>query len=150
MKHFTKTQRAYLAGFFDGEGTFSIIRRPDKRSPTGYSYQPYAEVTSTNEEIIKWLNGFVGKGFTFYRPKKGNANDAFVQHVTGMETIIGFISLLYPYLRLKKEVANKVRQFCKSRQAKIKVAKEHRHITDKELKIFDEIRVLNKRGRTNL
>ncbi|MFA5154460.1 MAG: LAGLIDADG family homing endonuclease [Clostridia bacterium] len=147
MKNFTKTQRAYLAGFFDGEGTFSIIRRPDKRSPAGYGYQPYIEVTSTNEEIIKWLTGFIGKGFTFYRPKKGNANNAFTQHITSMETIVEFISILYPYLRLKKAVANKVRQFCKSRQKTSILSREKRGFTDKELKIFDEIRALNKRGR---
>lgn len=147
MKHLTKTQRAYLAGFFDGEGSFTICRRPEKRSPVGYSYQPYVEVTSTNEEIIRWLYGFIGKGFVMWRPRKANANNAFSLHITGLETIIEFISLLYPYLRLKKAVASKVRQFCKSRQKTSILSREKRGFTKKELKIFDEIRALNKRGR---
>jgi hypothetical protein len=147
MKHFTKTQRAYLAGFFDGEGSFSIIKRLEKRSPAGYSYQPYIEIASTNEEIIRWLNNLIGKGFTFWRPRKGNAKDAFAQHITGLETIIEFISILYPYLRLKKAVANKVRQFCKSRLITSKLSREKRGFNEKELKIFGEIRTLNKRGR---
>jgi len=147
MKHFTKTQRAYLAGFFDGEGSFSIIRRLDKRSPAGYGYQPYVEVGSTNEAIIKWLHTFIGKGFTFWRPRKENAKDAFSLQITGMETIIDFISTLYPYLRLKKEVAGKVRQFCKSRLITSKLSREKRGFNKKELKIFGEIRALNKRGR---
>ena len=149
MKHFTKTQRAYLAGFFDGEGTFSIIRRPEKRSPIGYSYQPYIEIASTNEEIIRWLNNFIGKGFTFWRPRNGNAKDAFAQHITGMKTIIEFISILYPYLRLKKEVAKQVKIFCISRLKTSKLSREKRGFTENELKIFNKVRFLNKRGRNS-
>lgn len=143
----TTTQRAYLAGYFDGEGTFSITKRPEKRSPIGFSYQPYCSVASVNSEVIEFLQQLVGKGFRVYRPRDGNANDAYEWQLTGIESIIDFINQLIPYLVLKKKVALKLKEFCLSRNGKMKLPRNKRGFTKKELRIFNEIRFLNKRGR---
>lgn len=143
----SNTQNAYLAGFFDGEGTFSLQKRPDKRSPIGYTLQPYVEVASTNKEIIVWLHKKIGKGFTFWRPRNKNAKDAYALHITGMETIIPFIDNLYPYLIVKKQVAKELKKFCLSRRGKMQLPLKKRGLTSKEIEMFNQIRKLNKRGR---
>ena len=53
MNKLSETDKAYLAGFYDGEGSFEV----NKRWHTGneYRYVGYSmtrEVASTNEEIL--------------------------------------------------------------------------------------------------
>lgn len=137
----------YIAGFFDGEGSFSIIRRKESRSGVGFSLQPYVEVANTNEKVIRILARDIGKGFTFWRPRNGNAKDAFALHITGIDSILSFIERLLPHLIVKKPVALTLKQFCLSRRGKMKLPRKKRAFTPREIRLFERIRELNKRGR---
>ena len=143
----TEKEKAYLAGYFDGEGTFSITKRRSKKAKLGFDLQPFISVTSTKRAIIDYLCKKIGKGFAYWTPRKGNANDAFAFHLTGTKSIIWFIEQLEKDLVLKKKIAQKLKEYCLLRKDKMRLPREKRGYTEKELKILDEIRLLNKRGK---
>ncbi len=144
---FTEVEKAYLAGFFDGEGTFSIARHPQGKSPQGFNLQPFISVTSTNKQIIEHLSNKIGRGFSFWTPGRGNGKDAYILQITGTKTIIQFIDLLLPYLVLKKEIGQKLRQYCLLRKDIMRLPCKQRGYKSKHLELLNEIRLLNKRGR---
>ena len=138
-------QSAYLAGLFDGEGTFSVFKR---KKGKWIFYQPYLEIGMTHKPTLEWVSKQTGKGFIFdgHKPHKKH-KQAYKLNITGIDTIIKFIDYLFPYLITKKNVADCVRKFCLSRQGKMRLPVNKRGITEKELDLFTQIRLLNKRGR---
>ncbi len=144
---FTKVEKAYLAGFFDGEGTFSISKHQQRKSPQGFNLQPFASVCSTDKKIIEHLSNKIGKGFSFWTPGRGNGKDAYILMITGTKTIIWFIDLLLPYLVLKKNVALKLKEYCFLRKDVMKLPCKQRGYNEEQMQLFSEIRLLNKKGR---
>lgn len=148
MKKLSNNTCAYLAGFWDGEGTFSITKRPSKKSPCGYEYQPFAEAATTNEKISVWLQSTLGVGFRFFTPRNNpNARGAYAFMITGTQKVIEFIDLLLPYLIIKKKVALELRKYCVSRLEKMKLPTKKRFVTKEEIIFFNQIRLLNHRGK---
>lgn len=144
------TIAAYLAGLMDGEGTFSIARRPTKKSRLGYGLQPYIEVGSTDQALIEWVRGHMPvASYGVYRPrsKNDNARDCFCLQVTGMQKIIDFCIELAPYLVLKRPHALVLMEYCRSRLVTFRKGRFEREFTEHELELFQELRRLNWRGR---
>jgi hypothetical protein len=148
MGNLKETDKAYIAGYFDGEGTFSIGRQTDTRSPNGFTLQPYCSVASTSPIVIELLDKQIeGTHRRFTMRGRNNSKDIFQIQISGTEKIINFIKIVSPYLHLKKIVADKLLIYCQSRLGKMKLPKNERKYTEKELSLFNEIRQLNKRGR---
>lgn len=62
MDGVTQMDLSYLAGFMDGEGSFSIVRSKRSGNLSGFRYSAYCEVTNTNLDVINWVcNTFGGK-----------------------------------------------------------------------------------------
>jgi len=91
--HPSKTDLAYLAGFFDGEGCITI----DKL------YNMRCEVGNTNEWIIKFFQFyFSGSG---YRARRKIETTVFwVWYVRGKDAT-KFLKMILPYLKLKRTEA---------------------------------------------
>jgi hypothetical protein len=53
----TETEKAYLAGFIDGEGSIGIY--PDYRSSR--NYRLVLTVSNTNKDVIDWIANIVGE-----------------------------------------------------------------------------------------
>ena len=98
-------EKAYIAGFLDGDG--SIMAQLVKRKDYKLGYQIRTSVVfyqkSTHQDFLLWLKEQLGYGYTRMR------NDGM-----GEYTIVGFreveyvLTLLYPFLRLKKQIAKDV------------------------------------------
>ena len=69
------TDKAYLAGLFDGEACFSIKQRMKKRGPKLKSYPTWdirIEINMTDQSIIRWVYEVLGCGsFSKKPPGKG-------------------------------------------------------------------------------
>lgn len=55
MNNVTQMDFSYLAGFMDGEGSFSIVRQKRSESLSGFRYSAYCEVGNTNLDVIEWV-----------------------------------------------------------------------------------------------
>jgi hypothetical protein len=76
------TDRAYIAGLFDGEGSIYFkrgIERKKKHKGKGYrtsmSQRISMEVTMTDESVIRWMHEVLGCGTVNKKPRKGLRKD---------------------------------------------------------------------------
>jgi len=118
---------AYLAGFIDGEGSFSItktyskqikpyskkVKEEDKVTVRYVCYKLDVSVTNTNKEVMDWI------AFTFggkvYSGGNANRNPKYkprhTWHVSNREACRALITSILPYLIVKKEQAKVALEF---------------------------------------
>jgi hypothetical protein len=69
------TDKAYIAGLFDGEACFYIKQRMKKRKPSLKAYPTWdirIEINMTDQSIIRWVHEVLGCGtFSKKPPGKG-------------------------------------------------------------------------------
>lgn len=97
------SEKAYIAGFFDGEGCFQIIRqrRKDRSSPT---YQAIVTVSHTNYEVLEWLKEKYGGKIGYYPCSRGlGVIPVYRWALTGKKNTQPFVKDIQPFLRLKKD-----------------------------------------------
>jgi len=59
----TETERAYIAGLFDGEGSVDYAQRWEKRTKGKYKvWRIHCEISMTDEPVIRWLHEVLGVG----------------------------------------------------------------------------------------
>src|SRR5262252_6131202 len=94
-----ETERAYLAGFIDGEGCFSSGLKH------GSYCRPKIGITQLDPTYLLWLRDELGFGnINYVRGSAGpNIHTRFIVNRPGHIKII--IRLVYPYLRQKKPQA---------------------------------------------
>ena len=62
----TETEKAYIAGIIDGEGSIMLQKFHSNEYPS-----PCISISSTTLELLKWIKSVVGKG-TIIRKKNYN------------------------------------------------------------------------------
>ena len=77
-----ETDRAYIAGLFDGEGSIYFAKRPEKKKKhngEGYrvsnSQRISMEITMTDQSVIRWVHETLGCGTVVKKPRKGLRKD---------------------------------------------------------------------------
>ncbi len=103
-----EAQKAYIAGFLDGDGCvmFQFIRRKDYV----YGFQVRASIVFYQKEKhiahLEWLKGLLGPGYIRQR------NDGMAEYtIVGIHLVMEILNMLQPYLRLKRahvDVAKKI------------------------------------------
>lgn len=140
----TSEERAYIAGFWDGEGSFTLAR---KRKKDWFYYQACVQVGLTHKRTLKWISKKLNMGFIFSLYKSNEKHkQAYKLQITGIENVIKFIELVEPYLITKLLVAKALKGFCLSRRGKMHLPLKERGFTSKEVFFFESITTLNRRG----
>ena len=98
-------EKAYIAGFLDGDGCVmaQLVRRKDYI----YGYQIRVSLVfyqkQNHQEILDWLKRKLKLGYLRQR------NDGMAEYtIVGLREVEKVLRLLYPYLRLKKTLARRV------------------------------------------
>ena len=98
-------EKAYIAGFLDGDGCLmaQLVRRKDYI----YGYQIRVSVVfyqkQNHQEILKWLKSKLHLGYIRQR------NDGMAEYtIVGLGEVEKILRLLTPYLRLKRTLAKRV------------------------------------------
>ena len=104
-------QRAYIAGFLDGDGC--IMAQLVKRSGYVYGYQIRTSIVfyqkTRNERILDWLKTKLFEGYIRRR------NDDMSEYtIVGMKAVVKVLRQLLPHLRLKKELAKAILRLIKA------------------------------------
>ena len=81
-KMIAETDRAYIAGLFDGEGSIYYAKRTEKKKKhngkgyrTSMSQRISMEITMTDESVIRWVHEVLGRGTVVRKPRKGLRKD---------------------------------------------------------------------------
>ena len=70
------TDKAYIAGLFDGEGSIHFKRAPEKtRSGTYNCMRISMEITMTDKSVLMWVHEVLGVGTFTKKPRKGKRKD---------------------------------------------------------------------------
>jgi hypothetical protein len=106
-----QSKAAYVAGFMDGEGSFSIVKtyeikkRKDGTKNKRILYHIKVTIANTNKKVLDWISSNFGG--TVYEKKSHNSKwktryDWFITKHSDREK---FILAVLPYLQIKREQA---------------------------------------------
>ena len=71
-----ETDKAYIAGLFDGEGSIDFTKRKEKKRSGTYNCRRVSmEVTMTDQSVIRWMHEVLGVGTVVKKPRKGLRKD---------------------------------------------------------------------------
>lgn len=97
----TETEKTYIAGIIDGEGSIMLQKFHSNEYPS-----PCVSIASTTLDLLKWIKCTVGKGTIInkknYNPDKHQ--NCYI-YILKYNDAIKFIESVYPYLIIpsKKE-----------------------------------------------
>lgn len=153
LNHLSETDKAWLAGFVDGEGYIGIVRTKKKANQTqsdSLLYHPWIIITNTNLNIVEYILTVVSAQKRASLRRTEGQKASYQIKISKFENVIELLEYLLPYLRLKVEQAKLVIQFCNLRMdAKIITGRGSRgnsSFGEIEEKIYLQLRELNKRG----
>ena len=147
---FTRNDVRYYAGFFDGEGSISLIRRNVPTTRRGYRYFVQVSIGQVSKEILEPLRVQFGGSWSYRESRTlPNAKPVWNLRWWGLRSTT-ILKALLPYLRLKKhraELAIEARQILSSHRG----GRGHRRYEERYLlrleEIYMEMKYLNKKGR---
>ena len=66
------TDKAYIAGLFDGEGSVEFTKRKEKKTNGTYNCRRISmEISMTDQSVLIWLHEVLGVGTLTDKPRKG-------------------------------------------------------------------------------
>ena len=142
-----QTDLAWLAGFWDGEGTITIFEVHESNKKTKLT--PSISVVNTNEtqmaRVIEILDN-IGVNMHYHLRKNANkkAKDCYILQTRNMAQIERLLTLIHPYLAGKQHLATLVLHYVRSRMGLPK--RTHNGYTADEVELMLEVRRLNSRG----
>jgi intein/homing endonuclease len=101
----SETEKAYLAGLIDGEGTIHIVlqRNKTKKIPEYFFSEVY--ITNTKMEMLRWVQERFGGKIRFSRKNENrNWKPVYRIHYHGKDAM-ALLAEAGPYLVIKKEHA---------------------------------------------
>ena len=70
------TDKAYIAGLFDGEGSIDFTKRKEKKKSGTYDCMRISmEISMTDRSVLLWLHEVLGCGTLTNKPRKGLRKD---------------------------------------------------------------------------
>ena len=153
LAHLSETDKAWLAGFIDGEGYIGIVKGKKKAGPWNSDsliYHPWVIVTSTDTKVLEDIQLVVSTQKRASLSRTAGQKAAYQVKITKFDDIVLLLEAVLPYLRLKQKQAKLLIEFCKYRDSvKIVTGRGSRGETsfgDVEENIYLQLRELNKRG----
>ena len=146
---------AYIAGLWDGEGSFMLIRTGKVSPRTGMrecvaTAQICMAINGRQEKVLKLLKEmYDGCLFEIKDPpsKNMNAKSVIMWRVAAQKARL-FAKDLLPYLRMKKRQAEILIEYTEIKERNRKAGSRWTVINEKERQLLvDEIHTLNHRGK---
>ena len=136
----SKEQKAYIAGFLDGDGSIYVRLKPNSTYRFRFQIAPSVVFYQSKKEelFMKQLRNLIDKGYI--RKRK----DGIIEYIIGdIESIKSLLENIKPYLKLKKKQANLILKVI-GLKAKIRNAKDFLKLA-KEIDKFQGLNYSKKR-----
>lgn len=141
-REMTEIEKAWLAGFIDGEGSIGIYRKKSKHGRGGHDFGVRLLVVNTNQAAMDYVKALTGCGCSWISKKGYKANwkpchrwQAFGENARDL------VRQLLPYLRIKRAIAELVltMPICS------RGGRSPQDIAAQEI-LFAQAKVMNRRG----
>ena len=100
----TEAERAYIAGFFDGEGSIGIYKY-------ARSISAYLSFAQKNPAILLWIQSIFGGTLVSTKPGTHSTDPVFQLRYTSRHDIAVLLRILRPHIRVKKDQVDAVFDF---------------------------------------
>ncbi len=139
----TETEKAYIAGFLDADGTISLTKQKGRRN-----LKNQIGFDNTNLEVLEWIQTKLqATNVHIYvlksKPFK-NQKERYMIRLSGKEQIKEILLSLIPYLIRKKTQALLLVEFIQLNSCH--KGRRNYQLSMRELEIFDNMKLLNKVG----
>jgi len=148
------TQKAWLAGFVDGEGYLGILfqrKKENSQQSASPLYHPYLIVTNTDRNSIFYIREILGEGRIYEFDRKNYGFSPSLQYkLTKREALKRLLVEIKPFLRVKYKQAELLLKFLETRERRKIVtgggSRGKTSFSKEEEEIYQELLRLNKRG----
>lgn len=142
----SETEKAYLAGYLDGDGTITIGFSKNKKSKRGINPSKDVSLITKHKDFAQKLQQMIGgsvKSFIYEdsREKKLGYRVAF----TNQASALAFLKAIIPYLILKKRQAELMAQYLTNRLRARREKGNYAPISDDSWAMLEKIRRLNRK-----
>ena len=134
-KSISQVEKAYLAGFLDGDGSIYVQLKPNKTYKFGFQIAPYIVLFQSQKDRNNFdkICSMIKLGYLRIR------KDGILEYIIGRQGEIGrFLEMVEPYVILKKSQVALLKKIL-SLKKKVKVEKDF----NKLAKLVDTFRELN-------
>lgn len=136
----------YLAGLFDGEGSFMIWASQYRG---GMKYTVSVRIGMSDKKTIEWIGEKLNRPIKLHglsRNASPNAKKIYKISLENGAAIIDFVEQILPFLITKRTVASELLSFCKSRIGVLNKSKFDRKHSAHDIETYHKVRALNKFG----
>jgi len=135
---------SFVAGFFDAEGTFVLVRMKPKKGRTHDHIYPKAALYNNDQELLKITQKFIGGNLRFVKraARSEKYYDSWILDFTSKDRVAKLCKQLEPYLVLKKEQAQLMLRACEASVKDRFALKEQMGKLNVKAEMFDEVRVV--------
>ena len=135
MKSFSSIQKAYLAGFLDGDGSIYVRLKPNTSYRYGFQVAPYVILFQSAKDRSKFeeICSLIGLGYI--RERK----DGILEYtINRIDNIKEFLSLIRPFVILKRKQVELMLTIIEQKQ-KVENKQDFKALMD----LIDSFRELN-------
>jgi hypothetical protein len=128
----------YIAGFIDGEGSFSIASSSKKR----VLYRAVLSVANNDRAILEQIREAFGFGKVYRHTRRNpRSREGWVFHATGNALLRGVLPILVPSLHVKRRQAECMLEFVERR-----LVERTRPMTEADIELVRRMQTLNDRA----
>ena len=96
---------AYIAGFFDGEGSVSVFKRKPVHGCINPIFILMVEITNIDKAVLEYIKSTIGLGGCLYGHIEPNKRTVYRLMYRGRQAI-QFLELVKPFLKVKVSQTN--------------------------------------------
>jgi len=146
----SETQKAYLAGYLDGDGTITAGFFKNKKSRRGLNPMKEVSLISIHKNFILKLQRMIGGEVkTFIYEDTRSKKEGYKLVFSNQASALAFLKAIVPYLILKQQQAELMIRYLTTRLEKRAIKGNSAPISDESLLLLTEIRRLNKWRKNN-
>lgn len=134
-QHISPTQKAYIAGFLDGDGSIYVRMKPNKEYRFGFQIAPHIVFFQSKKEKLNFerLCSIINLGYM--RERK----DGILEYtISRKENILRLLEIISPYVIMKKKQVALMRKII-GKKEQVKSKKDFNELAE----LIDRFRELN-------
>lgn len=143
----SQIQRAYLAGIIDGEGAIFIAKGKRSKNNKGehrFVLVPSVSITNTDLKALKHFQDVIGSGGIYKnRARTPFSKPLYQLMIRNLKSVLNLLTQINRFSVIKTKQIDLAIKFCRSR-----LSHPSKRYTLNELKIYDHLKKLNRRGPT--
>jgi hypothetical protein len=147
MNRLSRVQRAYIAGYVDGEGCITLSRKKDPEARLGFCFRPHVHVANTHQKSLVMMQRWTGLGrVNHFRAEPDRNRKERWQWQIWSQQARQLLESIVPFLTIKKERAEILLDFlrrCRRRPGSNRLSKREAAF---QIRTNARIKLLNHRG----